>query len=132
MKRSQFLKSIFAGGVASIFSGVAVAQPTTEQPQTTLMQTTVAGFQFYQGNTIINQLQKGQRLTLKAQFNNRHDENAIEVYCDDVKLGYVPRMDNLIPANLLRQNKQLSARITHVRPNAHVWSKIEFEIALIN
>ena len=68
----------------------------------------VAGL-FYIGNIdeIFPKIKKGDRLELFLEKNNPNDCNAILVkYCGE-KIGYVPRSDNVILANLMDVGKLL-------------------------
>lgn len=54
----------------------------------------VAGTQFYRADTAWQHLTAGMLVTLRRELTNPHDPNAIEVYFESVKLGYVPRAKN--------------------------------------
>ena len=60
----------------------------------------VAGFQYWDGATVLAELKPGERLTLAPEFDNPHDPNALAIYHGSVKLGFVPRTDNELPALL--------------------------------
>jgi hypothetical protein len=54
----------------------------------------IAGFTYYDGLDVIDELQLGTSVTLKAEPENPHDPDAIAVYFGDTKLGYVPQAKN--------------------------------------
>lgn len=52
-------------------------------------------------------IKDGDRLALFREKNNEYDKKAILVKHNDEKIGYVPRADNLILANLMDAGKML-------------------------
>ena len=55
-------------------------------------------------------IEAGMMLTVKRE-DNKHDENAIALYVDDIKIGYVPKAQNIVLAKLLDGGKILVARV---------------------
>ena len=64
----------------------------------------IAGIEYYEALFVINELKIGDKLTLKAEPKNIHDENAVAIYYKDVKLGYIPRSANYSISVLLNAN----------------------------
>ena len=62
----------------------------------------VAGMRYWDGATVLDKLKPGKKLRLVAEPRNRHDPNAVAIYRKDVKIGYVPRANNAMIAQLLR------------------------------
>ncbi|MCE1161163.1 MAG: HIRAN domain-containing protein [Burkholderiales bacterium] len=54
----------------------------------------IAGFAYYQGAYAYPELHIGTRLKLVREASNIHDENAIALYYQEQKLGFVPRAEN--------------------------------------
>ena len=54
----------------------------------------IAGFTYYNGVDVFENLKIGKELFLKAEPENRHDPNAVAIYYQKAKLGYVPREKN--------------------------------------
>ncbi|MEO9884691.1 MAG: HIRAN domain-containing protein [Balneola sp.] len=88
----------------------------------------VAGFVYYDGETCIHQLKKGDELILKAEPENPHDGKAVEIYFKNKKLGYIPRYNNEASSKFLQEGYTLSAFIEKVRPGADSWEKVSFDI----
>lgn len=61
----------------------------------------IAGFSYYEGCIAFADLKMGAVLTLKPEPNNRFDKNAVEIYYNDYKLGYIPREKNRIVSKFL-------------------------------
>lgn len=54
----------------------------------------IAGFTYYEGAEVFNELKIGTHLTLKREPENKFDPYAIALYYNDKKLGFVPRGEN--------------------------------------
>ena len=76
-------------------------------------------------------LKPKQPLSLKREPQNSYDENAIEVYWKGVKLGYIPRVDNEIIANLMDQKKEVKASIKNKRLSRNPWERVEIKVELL-
>ena len=62
----------------------------------------VAGMRYWDGAKVISKLKSGKRLRLVAEPHNPADPNAVAIYRKDAKLGYIPRDQNDLAAQLLR------------------------------
>ena len=60
----------------------------------------VAGFQFWDGASVIGQLKSGMKLELAAERGNPHDPEAIAIRWNGIKLGYVPSGENHLISTL--------------------------------
>lgn len=63
----------------------------------------ISGFTYYEGPLLAKKLKLGQKLKLKAEPENRYDENAVAVYYKNKKIGFVPKNKNYSMAKLLNQ-----------------------------
>lgn len=88
----------------------------------------VAGFQYYAGKRVWEDLKVGDALTLVREADNPHDPRAVRVEWRGEKLGYVPRAGNETVAKLLDKGIVLSGRITHLQPGRSHWQRILFEV----
>ncbi|WP_448605069.1 HIRAN domain-containing protein [Thermoleptolyngbya sp.] len=135
MKRRGFLGFLGLGGGASIvpFGSPSSPTDTTSKSHTfTLLQTSpVAGFQYYDGEKVWQNLAIGDAVQLVRQPDNKHDEYAIEVYWKDRKLGYVPRVANRTLAQMLDRGETLTAKIANRQSADNPWERLEIEIGLI-
>jgi hypothetical protein len=62
----------------------------------------IAGFTFYEGALAFEHLKIGTELDLKPEFENIYDDNAVAIYYNDYKLGFIPRAKNHAIAELMR------------------------------
>ena len=79
----------------------------------------VAGMRYWDGAKVISKLKPGKRLRLVAEPHNPADPNAVAIYRKDVKLGYIPRDQNDLAAQLLR-----FGRILKVDKKAETWNQV--------
>ena len=76
-------------------------------------------------------LEKGLVLRMQRHPENKHDENAIAVYYEKVKIGWVPRELNLIISRLMDAGKAFFCRIENVELVEEYWVKIEAKIYMV-
>lgn len=90
----------------------------------------LAGYQYYAGKRVWNELKVGDVLALIRETDNPHDSNAIRVEWHGEKMGYVPRAGNEDLARLLDQGAKISARIVHLKAGRSHWQRVLFEVLL--
>ncbi len=54
----------------------------------------IAGFTYWEGAVIFNELKIGTKLSLVQEIDNKFDAYAVAIYYKDYKLGFVPRGEN--------------------------------------
>ena len=81
----------------------------------------IAGFTYYDGLDVIENLKLGAPVTLKAEPDNPHDPDAVAIYYEDAKLGYVPQAKNSVISPLLYfgHGNIVEARINYHNPEAN-------------
>jgi len=127
MKRRTFFQRLFGGlGLAAV-SPVVVA----EGRSVLIQESPVAGFQFHRGDMVWSSLSPGAPLALKRAANNRHDSNAVAVYYQNHKLGYVPRGENSAVAQMLDRGESLKARIVRLSAGEDPWERIRLNISVV-
>ncbi len=100
-------------------------------PQFLLNIFSVAGSQFYDGDSIINDLKVGDLLELVTEPNNPFDKFAVIIKYQDKQIGYIPRSDNRYIARMLEQGMQLDCEILSLKPDEDPWQKIQVAVYLI-
>lgn len=89
----------------------------------------LAGFRHHAAPQIWPALRRGCSLSLRAERENPYDPDAVAVYWRGVKLGYLPRSENLVASRLLGR-RNLSARIRRLDPGAEVDRRLEFDVLM--
>jgi hypothetical protein len=99
-------------------------------PSRRIIDSNVAGFSHWDGFLVFDQLKSGKKLKLVAEFDNPYDPNAVAVYFKGTKIGFVPRANNFLVAQLIRFGHKdvLEARITHVDALARPEQQVQMTI----
>ena len=127
MKRRTFFQRLFGGlGLAAV-SPIGAAGDRS----VLIQDSPIAGFQFHRGDEIWPSLTVGAPLTLVREPNNRHDANAVAVYFQKDKLGYVPRGENSAIAQMLDRGEKLSGTINQLAVDEDPWQRVRFSIFLV-
>lgn len=80
--------------------------------------------------TIDNQITVEKILTLKREPDNKYDEFAIAIYCDSIRIGFVPADMNLVCSRLMDAGKRFFCRV--VSKNwKNKWLKIHANIYMV-
>lgn len=81
----------------------------------------IAGFNYYDGCMVLDELKFGAKLELVRDESNKADVNAIAIYYNDWKLGYVPACDNEMLAKFLDMGygDLFEVRVQRLEKDAH-------------
>jgi hypothetical protein len=81
----------------------------------------IAGFNYYDGFEVYDKLQNGTLLLLRAEPENRFDPEAVAIYYQEMKLGFVPRSENTIIRKFLNlgYTDMFEVRICQIVPEAN-------------
>ncbi|RKX74592.1 MAG: hypothetical protein DRP87_16520 [Spirochaetes bacterium] len=75
-------------------------------------------------------LEVDQPLNLIREPENPYDEMAIEVYWKDYKLGYIPRDDNSVIAQLMDRGIPLKASISRLNESGNPWDRVGIRVTM--
>ena len=126
MKRRAFFRRILGSfGVVATVPSVAGAGRSV-----LIQESPIAGFQFHGGEAIWPSLTVGKELTLTREPDNENDPDAVAIYLGDDKLGYVPRSENGVVANLLDQGEIVEASICRLMLDEDPWQRVRFRVYL--
>ena len=121
------------GGLVSLLhrAGGNLAVPQPFERDIYLFDSHVAGTSFIDGiEELEPYLNIGDKLDFFREPDNPHDKQAIVIKNQDgVKVGYVPRQDNLIFSRLMDAGKVLFGRIT-AKSMRGTWLKMDIKIYL--
>jgi len=93
-----------------------------------VQQSPLAGFQFYDGKALWNEMKAGDALTLVREPYNPHDANAVRIEWNGSRLGYVPRRENANVARQMDRGAPVKARIVKLTEARNPWQRVLFEI----
>jgi len=128
MNRIDFLKQLLLGGSSIFLLGSHVEKKAAGKREVRLTSRYIAGFQYYRGAEIENQLRVNDSLILKREAENRHDCYAVEVYHGSNKLGYLPREENRVVARMMDQNIEVKGRIIKINPESEEWHRVKMKV----
>ncbi|WP_215508940.1 HIRAN domain-containing protein [Peptoniphilus sp. EMRHCC_23] len=108
-----------------------VTLPTPFERDIYLFDTYVAGTTHIEGiETLAPSLRDGDRLVFYREPNNTHDPQAIRIETlEKIKIGYVPRRDNVVFSRLMDAGKLLFATVAEKEMRGN-WLKIDIKIYL--
>ena len=127
MKRRTFFKQLF-GTIGVAATGASIASKTRS---VLIQESPIAGFQFHEGDVIWPSLAVGAKLALIRKATNTHDPDAVAVYFQNNKLGYVPRAENSAIAQMLDRGETLEARISGLLMEEDSWERVRFTVSLV-
>jgi hypothetical protein len=88
----------------------------------------LAGFQYYQGEQLWQEIRIGDPLTLAREPENAHDSYAVRVEWRGQKLGYVPQRENRAVAQHMDRGGNVEARVSKLTQHRNPWQRLEFEV----
>ena len=118
-----------AATVLLLLAAAASEAPAQPAEATLLVQSSpLAGFQFYQGRQLWDDMRVGDALTLVRESSNVYDGNAVRVEWRGHILGYVPRRENGAVARHMDSGGKVEARISRLTQHRRPSQRIEFEV----
>lgn len=88
----------------------------------------LAGFRYYEGRSIWNDMRVGDPLTLVRDADNSHDTHAVRVEWHGHPIGYVPRRENSHLARQLDRGARLAGRITRLEKSRNGRNRVSYEV----
>jgi len=85
----------------------------------------IAGFTFYDGAIVFNDLIVGPELSLLPEPDNRYDPKAVAIYYGQHKLGFIPKGSNSEIFKLLEMGHNVfETRIQRLSPDLHMEEQV--------
>jgi hypothetical protein len=107
---------------------LALAPACAAEARIIIQQSPLAGFQYYEGKVLWDNMRVGDTLALVREPQNPHDANAVRVEWKGQPLGYVPRRDNSDVARQMDRGAPVKARIVKLKEARNPWQRVEFEV----
>lgn len=108
MKRSDFIRLLLTGSAVAVAKG---AEAAGRKRLRYLYSGPVNGTYYYEASKVYDRIAHNDLLELRLETDNAHDHRAIEVFWNGHKLGYLPRADNKVIYNLMKDGAVVEARI---------------------
>lgn len=125
MKRRGFLKTLFLGAAATGSGSGVHAAP---KKRLLVQKTIINGMAYYDAEKVVDQISYDDPVHLKREPGNPHDRAAVEVFWEEYKLGYVPRLSNFALAKMLDNGETVTACIAGINARKLPYSGLEIEI----
>ena len=113
---------------ATLALSLALQPACAAEARIIVQQSPLAGFQYYDGKVLWDNMRVGDPLTLRREPQNPHDANAVRVEWKGQPLGYVPRRDNSDVARQIDRGVPVQARIVRLKEARNPWQRVEFEV----
>lgn len=86
----------------------------------------IAGFSYWDGCIVFNELKIGTELTLQREEDNKFDPYAVAIYYGEHKLGFIPRNENHEISKFLElgHTDLFELRINRITPDAQPESQV--------
>lgn len=113
----------------TLLLGVGVLPPATAQQVRILVQSSpLAGFQYYGGKILWDEMHEGDTLTLVREPDNPHDRFAVRVEWRGQKLGYLPRAENQAVAEEMDRGSAIGGRIGKLAKDPNPWKRLRVDV----
>ena len=112
--------------------GLLLAAPAAAESIKLLVQSSpLAGFPFYAGRALWDEMKAGDALVLVREPDNPHDPRAVRVEWRGRRLGYLPRAENRAVAEEMDRGGQVAARIARLERHRDPWKRIRIEVFVV-
>lgn len=113
----------------ALLLGAGMLAPATAQRVRILVQSSpLAGFQYYGGKILWDEMHEGDALTLVREPDNPHDPFAVRVEWRGQKLGYLPRSDNRAVAEEMDRGTAIGGRIGKLTKDPNPWKRLRVDV----
>ena len=118
--------------LVTLACAVCLALPARAESIKVLVQSSpLAGFQFYAGRELWDEMKAGDTLVLAREPENAHDTHAVRVEWRGRKLGYLPRAENRAVASEMDRGGNVTARIARLNRHLDPWKRIQVEVYVV-
>lgn len=104
---------------------------TKESHQFFVFDTYVRGFNYYEGPKLLSTIKDLDPLDLVREYDNEHDANAVAVYWEGQKMGYLPMGENVSLAYMLDHGLLLEASVIYTQPKAAAREQLFMAVHLV-
>lgn len=129
MNRIKFLKHVLAKFVSFQLTGKSVKATPVEKPESVSFGIMpVAGYRHDDSEKTV--IKPGDKIHLNREPRNKSDRDAIAVYIQGHKIGYIPRRYNHIIAALMDQKADINASIAYINQEEEAEGRIWVEVTM--
>ncbi len=115
--------------LAPLLAAACLALPAFAQQVHILVQSSpLAGFQYYGGRILWDEMHEGDPLALIREPYNRYDPFAVRVEWRGEKLGYLPRASNREVADEMDKGTPVGGRIGKMNTDPNPWKRVRVDV----
>ncbi|GEM_PF-1708438 len=96
VKRSAFISKRLLGSGLLVSNILKVEPPSVLIKQQSILYTHITSVYYHLASSVAANLKKGDPLELRLEPENPFDDYAIAVYAEGYKIGFIPRINNLV------------------------------------
>lgn len=101
---------------------------TAQQVRILVQSSPLAGFQYYGGKILWDEMREGDTLALVREPDNPHDRFAVRVEWRGQKLGYLPRAENQTVAEEMDRGSAIGGRIGKLSKDPNPWKRLRVDV----
>ena len=116
---------------AIVLALAAQANAVGQEVRILVQSSPLAGFRYYAGETLWQEMKVGDELALVREPDNAHDANAVRVQWRGHKLGYLPRAENRAVAAEMDRGAPVVARISALLQDRNPWKRLRVDIYVV-
>ncbi|MDX9751576.1 MAG: HIRAN domain-containing protein [Flavobacteriales bacterium] len=139
MDRLTFLRSMLGNAALLTLPPLEILSPeaqdrldwTREANLIFVFDAYVRGFQYHDGQRLLPRIKDLDPLDLVREYDNQHDANAVAVYWEGHKLGYLPMGENVSPAYMMDHGMLLECSVVYTQPKARAWEQCFIAVHLL-
>jgi hypothetical protein len=128
MLQQDILREKIAHGIRSLLGIKPGHTPDADNAKKVLYEGYIANYQYHKGQQLEHLFEPGTAFDLKHEPENPFDEDAVAVFYQDKKIGFVPQTSNVPIAQKLRQGRRLKARVARLAPQEEPWARVQVQV----
>jgi len=130
MPQTDLIQKVVRRVMAPVLDKRAKAIDQGEQTKALFQEVMLAGYPYHRAEGVWPFLRIGEVVRLQREPYNQHDHNAIAVYFKNDMLGYIPRNENRLLAQMMDRGERLEVRITQLLPESRPWKGMKLSVFL--
>lgn len=130
MNRSQFLKSFVKSGLL-LSVPIDFFAKGKKYDAVQIYTSYIAGFRFYDGVENINNILVDDSLDLIHETENVHDDNAMAIFWNTKKIGFLPMKDNELYCRLINAGVPIYCDVIKTNTETQPWKMCKVAVYLI-
>jgi len=129
--RRSFLAALITPPILALPAGKTAQTNTLEQKRIFIQRSPIAGFQYYDGPRISAFVSQQRELILQREPHNHFDKRAVAIYWQGHKVGFVPRREDRVIAQMMDRGEKLQAKLYSVSTGYEQWNGWEIDIEAV-